>query len=163
MIKVHVVWLVFLQVRVKHYYLRDFSRSFWTVTWTISNNFCFIIFHLRWFFFCLFSADAAYFNSRFLGWLSHCSFKSVVFPVFLKVVQPPTLQHDGKLFLLRLIYIATHLNETMPWADNYLILIIKTDRKKEGKVKYYIECLVCKYKDCLQFSYCFAIIISNNI
>ena len=114
-------------------------------------------------FFGLFSADAAYFNSRFLGWLSHCIFKSVVFPVFLKVVQPPTLQHDGKWFLLRLIFIATHLNETLPWADNYLILIIKTDRKKEGKVKYYIECLVCKYKDCLQFSYCFAIIISNNI
>ena len=41
MFKVNVVWLVFLQVRVKHFDYRDFSTAFYGL-WIIPRTFSFI-------------------------------------------------------------------------------------------------------------------------
>ena len=63
--KVQLVWLFFL-VQVKHFDMRDFSTSFGTVTWTISNNIYFILSPSDEFHFFGLSADAAYFKADFL-------------------------------------------------------------------------------------------------
>ena len=53
-------------------FFRFHKKKIGTVTWTISNNFCFILSPSDDFFGL--SADAAYFKSQFLGWLSHWIF-----------------------------------------------------------------------------------------